>query len=79
MWDSFDLAWAKLRTDGLIDDTELKAISFPCYYRTMKEMCDGVDALPNLKVNHTQRVKLLFVVLLYIPYKKPWHWSLIVR
>jgi hypothetical protein len=50
MWDSFDLAWAKLRADGHIDDTELKAISFPSYYRTKQEMCDGVNSVPGLKV-----------------------------
>ena len=50
MWESFRLSWARLKEDGLIDDTELKAISFPSYYRTMQEMCDGVEAVDGLKV-----------------------------
>jgi len=50
MWDSFKAAWSKLQEQGLIDETELKAISFPSYYRSKKEMCDGVEAVAGLKV-----------------------------
>merc|ERR1711990_263813 len=54
MWDSFTKAWGRLKEEGLIDDTELKAISFPSYYRSSKEMTDGVEAVPGLKVVECQ-------------------------
>ena len=33
----------------MIDGTELKAVSFPSYYRSKREMCDGVEAVPGLR------------------------------
>ena len=50
MWDSFQSAWEKLLSQGLIDDTELKGVSFPNYYRNMEEILEGVDKQPNLKL-----------------------------
>lgn len=50
MWESFAHSWKKLHDQGLIDETELKGVSFPSYYRTSEEFLAGVEAVPGLKV-----------------------------
>ena len=50
MWDSFKKSWTRLHYDGVIDGTELKAVSFPSYYRSKREMCNGVETVPGLRV-----------------------------
>lgn len=50
MWDSFAHSWNKLHDQGLIDETELKGVSFPSYYRTSGEFLAGAEAVPGLKV-----------------------------
>lgn len=43
MWDSFDKCWAKLQEQGLINEEERNAISFPSYYRSKEEMRSGAE------------------------------------
>jgi len=50
MWGSFQKCWSRLKDDGLIDESELKAVSFPSYYRSRAEMCEGVDSISGLSV-----------------------------
>ena len=50
MWDSFQAAWDKLKSQGLIDEDELKGVSFPNYYRTMEEIKEGIDKQSNLRL-----------------------------
>ena len=50
MWESFAKCWRRLHDEGVIDGAELKAVSFPSYYRSKREMCDGVEAVPGLRV-----------------------------
>ncbi|GMH55186.1 hypothetical protein TrRE_jg5960 [Triparma retinervis] len=50
MWDSFSLCWKRLHAEGLIDDSELVAVSFPSYYRSQSEVSLGVSSVPGLKL-----------------------------
>ncbi|CAJ1949436.1 unnamed protein product [Cylindrotheca closterium] len=50
MWDSFETAWNQLHEEGLIDDKEKDAISFPSYYRTMDEFLQGIGEVGGFKV-----------------------------
>ena len=40
MWDSFAKCWGRLHDEGVIDAAELRAVSFPSYYRSKREMCE---------------------------------------
>jgi len=50
MWDSFETSWNELHKDGIIDDEEKQAISFPSYYRTMDEFLAGIEEVGDFKV-----------------------------
>ncbi len=50
MWDSFQESWDKLKANGLIDEDERLDVSFPSYYRSMKEFVSAVDEVDTLKV-----------------------------
>jgi hypothetical protein len=50
MWESFQSCWDRLAADGLIDEDERLAISFPNYYRSSEECEAGVRDIEGLKV-----------------------------
>jgi len=50
MWDSFQTAWNKLKTQGIIDEDERLGVSFPNYYRTKEEFLASIDDVPELKL-----------------------------
>jgi len=50
MWESFRHSWHKLHQDGLIDNEEAQAVSFPNYYRTQQEFIDGIDQVDGLQL-----------------------------
>jgi len=50
MWDSFQVAWNKLKEQGLIDEDERLGVSFPNYYRTKEEFLASIDDIPELKL-----------------------------
>ncbi|GMH93376.1 hypothetical protein TrST_g7445 [Triparma strigata] len=50
MWDSFKSAWDRLAAEGMISEAERLAISFPSYYRSMKEVEEGAKTVENIKV-----------------------------
>lgn len=63
MWDSFKSAWDRLAAEGMISEAERLAISFPSYYRSMKEVEEGAKAVENIKVvSVEEKVRVVHII-----------------
>ncbi|KAG7370601.1 SAM dependent carboxyl methyltransferase [Nitzschia inconspicua] len=67
MWESFQICWDQLAKEGLIDEEERLAVSFPNYYRSSQECIDGVDKVDELKVIEC------FEKIVRCPYREAWN------
>lgn len=66
MWESFQTCWNQLADDGLIDEEERLAVSFPNYYRSTEECISGVEEVDGLKlVECVERI-------VRCPYREAW-------
>lgn len=66
MWESFQTCWDQLANDGLIDDEERLAVSFPNYYRSTEECISSVEEVDGLNlVECVERV-------VRCPYREAW-------
>ena len=66
MWDSFQTAWDRLATEGLIDEEERLAVSFPSYYRTAQESEEGARRIPGIKIVSVEER------IVRCPYRRAW-------